>query len=158
MPLNITILVGTMTGTAEMVAQEVQTALEGVGHQASIQIMDGLDASAFSSGGPFLVCTSTYGQGDVPDNAQALFNSLEAERPDLSSVTYGVIALGDRTYKDTYCLGGLRFDKLLTELGAKRAGEILMHDASSGTLPEEVAAQWVVPWVEQHLAATQQSS
>ena len=152
MPLNLTILVGTMTGTAEMVAQEVQTALEAAGHGASIVMMDGLDASTFSAGGPFLVCTSTYGQGDVPDNAQALFNSLETERPDLSSVTYGVIALGDRTYKDTYCQGGLRFDKLLTELGAKRAGDILMHDASSGTLPEEVAAQWVVPWVEQHLA------
>lgn len=151
MPLNITILVGTMTGTAEMVAQEVQTALEAAGHGADIQMMDGLDASAFSGGGPYLVCTSTYGQGDVPDNAQALFNSLETEKPDLSSVTYGIIALGDRTYKDTYCQGGLRFDALLTQLGARRAGEILQHDASSGTLPEEVAAQWVVPWVEQHL-------
>ena len=158
MPLNLTILVGTMTGTAEMVAQEVQTALEGAGHKASIQMMDGLDAGAFSGGGAFLLCTSTYGQGDVPDNAQALFNSLEGERPDLSSVTYGIVALGDRTYKDTYCQGGLRFDKLLTELGAKRAGDILMHDASSGTLPEEVAAQWVVPWVEQHLTASQQPS
>ena len=153
MPLNIKILVGTMTGTAEMVAQEVETALETAGHQASIQMMDGLDAGAFSNSGPFLICTSTYGQGDVPDNAQALFNSLEAERPDLSSVTYGVIALGDRTYKDTYCQGGLRFDRLLAELGAKRVGDILMHDASSGTLPEEVAAQWVVPWVEHHLSS-----
>ena len=154
----ITILVGTMTGTAEMVAQEVETALEAAGHKASIRMMDGLDASVFSGGGPFLICTSTYGQGDVPDNAQALFSSLETEKPDLSSITYGLIALGDRTYKDTYCQGGLRFDKLLTELGARRAGDILMHDASSGTLPEEVAAQWVVSWVEQHLAAAQQST
>jgi MioC protein len=158
LPLNISILVGTMTGTAEMVAQEVQTALEAAGHQASVQMMDGLDASALSGGGPFLICTSTYGQGDVPDNAQALFNSLESERPDLSGVTYGVIALGDRTYKDTFCQGGIRFDALLTELGAKRAGEILKHDASSGTLPEEVAAQWVVPWAEQHLLASSESA
>src|SRR5271165_1406293 len=149
MGVGITILVGTMTGTAEMVAQEVQTALEAAGHQATIRMMDGLDASVFQGGGIFLICTSTYGQGDVPDNAQALFSSLETERPDLSPVTYGVIALGDRTYKGTYCQGGLRFDALLTQLGARRAGEILMHDASSGTLPEEVAAQWVVPWVGQ---------
>jgi MioC protein len=151
MGLDIRILVGTMTGTAEMVAQEVQQALEGAGHQATIQVMDGLDASVFQGGGTFLICTSTYGAGDVPDNAQSLFNSLESERPNLTGVTYGVIALGDRTYKDTYCHGGIRFDKLLTELGARRAGEILTHDASSGTLPEEVAAQWIVPWVEQHL-------
>ncbi len=114
--------------------------------------MDNLDAGVFQPGGIFLICTSTYGAGDVPDNAQALFNSLETEKPDLSNVTYGVIALGDRTYKDTFCQGGIRFDKLLAQLGARRAGEILMHDASSGTLPEELAAQWVVPWVEQHLA------
>jgi len=154
MGVGITILVGTMTGTAEMVAQEVQQALEAAGHRATIRMMDGLDASVFKDGGTFLICTSTYGQGDVPDNAQAVYNSLEAEKPNLTGVTYGVIALGDRTYKDTYCHGGIRFDKLLTELGAKRAGEILTHDACSGTLPEELAAQWVVPWVEQHLASS----
>jgi MioC protein len=147
-PLNLTILVGTMTGTAEMVAQEVQTALEAAGHAASIRMMDDLDAAIFQPGGAFLICTSTYGQGDVPDNAQGLISSLETERPDLSAVTYGVIALGDLTYKDTFCEGGLRFDTLLTELGARRVGEILQHDASSGTLPEEIAAQWIVPWAE----------
>ncbi len=157
MGIDITILVGTMTGTSEMVAQEVQQALETAGHSATIQVMDNLDASVFQGGGAFLICTSTYGAGDVPDNAQALFSSLETEKPDLSKVSYGVIALGDRTYKDTYCQGGIRFDNMLAELGARRAGEILMHDASSGTLPEELAAQWVVPWVEQHLTPLQQA-
>ena len=157
MGVDITILVGTMTGTAEMVAQEIEQVLESAGHHAKIQVMDNLDASVFQGGGAFLICTSTYGNGDVPDNAQGLFNSLETERPDLSNVTYGVIALGDTTYKDTYCHGGKRFDKLLSELGAKRAGDMLTHDASSGTLPEEQAAQWVVPWVEQHLAPLHQA-
>jgi MioC protein len=148
MAAQITVLVGTMTGTADMVAQEVQQALEAAGHRANIQLMDNLDATVFQGGGTFLICTSTYGNGDVPDNAQNLFNSLETEKPDLSNVTYGLIALGDTTYKDTYCQGGKRFDQLLTALGARRAGEMLMHDASSGTLPEELAANWVVPWVE----------
>ena len=153
MGAEITILVGTMTGTAEMVAQEVQQALEGAGHHATIKMMDGLEADVFSPGGNFLVCTSTYGAGDVPDNAQSLFNSLESTRPDLGNVRYGIIALGDITYKDTYCQGGKRFDQLLSELGARRAGEMFEHDASSGTLPEELAAQWAVPWAEQHLAS-----
>jgi MioC protein len=155
MGLHVTILVGTMTGTAEMVAQEVQQALETAGHQATIRMMDDLDASVFQGGDAFLICTSTYGQGDVPDNAQEFFSSLETERPNLASVTYGLIALGDTTYKDTYCHGGIRFDELLTQLGARRAGEVLFHDASSGTLPEEVAAQWVVPWAEQLASASQ---
>jgi sulfite reductase alpha subunit-like flavoprotein len=158
MGLNITILVGTMTGTAEMVAQEVQQTLQAAGHQASVEMMDNLDATVFAQGGTFLICTSTYGNGDVPDNAQALYASLESDKPTLSNVTYGVIALGDRTYKDTFCHGGVRFDRLLTELGARRVGDILKHDASSGTLPEEVAAQWVVPWVEQHLETSSEIS
>ena len=148
MSLSLTILVGTMTGTAEMVAQEVQTVLEAAGHAVTIRMMDDLDAGVFQLGATFLVCTSTYGQGDVPDNAQEFFASLERERPELSGVSYGLIALGDTTYKDTFCEGGIRFDKLLTELGARRVGEMLKHDASSGTLPEEIAAQWIVPWAE----------
>ena len=149
MAAAIQILVGTMTGTADMVAQEVEQALASAGHQVAIRMMDDLDASVFAGGGVFLICTSTYGAGDVPDNAQRLFSSLETERPDLSRITYGVIALGDTTYKDTFCQGGKRFDQLLTELGARRVGEMLMHDASSGTLPEELAAKWVVSWAEE---------
>ena len=148
MSLSLTILVGTMTGTAEMVAQEVQTVLEAAGHAVTIRMMDDLDAGVFQLGATFLVCTSTYGQGDVPDNAQEFFASLERARPELSGVSYGLIALGDTTYKDTFCEGGIRFDNLLTELGARRVGEMLKHDASSGTLPEEIAAQWIVPWAE----------
>lgn len=144
-----------MTGTADMVAQEVEQALASAGHSANIQQMDQLDSGVFAGGGVFLICASTYGAGDVPDNAQRLFSSLETDKPDLSGVTYGVIALGDTTYKDTFCQGGKRFDQLLTELGAKRAGEMLMHDASSGTLPEELAAQWAVLWAEELVAAAE---
>jgi MioC protein len=140
-----------MTGTSELVAREVQQALESAGYSVSVEMMDGLDWHVFQSGGAFLICTSTYGNGDVPDNAQALYSSLETDRPNLSAVKYGVIALGDSTYQDTYCHGGIRFDKILGELGAKRLGEILLHDAGSGSLPEEVAAQWIVPWAENWL-------
>jgi MioC protein len=148
----ITLLVGTMTGTAELAAQEVADTLKAGGFAPQIRLMDNLDASVFSGGGVFLVVSSTYGNGDVPDNAQAFFASLQAERPDLSGVVYGVIALGDITYKATFCFGGLKFDQLLAELGAKRAGEPLRHDASSGTLAEDVAAEWAAEWAVQELA------
>src|SRR5215470_7116433 len=146
MPLDLTILVGTMTGKAQLVAQELELLLDDGDTCVRTQLMDGLDADVFARGGLFLVCTSTYGQGDVPDNARALYESLIATRPDLSNVHYGVVALGDRTYQDTFCNGGRRFDAILAELGAKRIGEILFHDASGGTLPEEAATEWVGPW------------
>ncbi len=151
MGIRITLLVGTMTGTAEMVAQEVQQALQAAGCEAEVRMMDGLGADVFAGGGVFLICTSTYGFGNVPDNALDLIESLEKERPQLDGVTYGVIALGDGTYGDTFCHGGVRFDELLSALGAHRAGELLRHDANSSEVPEEAAARWAVSWVHEHL-------
>ena len=147
MGLDLTILVGTMTGTAQLVAQELELRLDDGDTRARTVLMDNQDASVLAPGGLFLVCTSTYGQGDVPDNAKQLYESLLARRPDLSNVRYGVIALGDRTYADTFCNGGRRFDAILGELGAQRIGEVLLHDASAGTMPEEVAAEWVEGWM-----------
>lgn len=148
MSTRVSILVGTMTGTAELVASEVQAALEGTGREVDVRLMDDLGADAFGEDAVYLICTSTYGNGDVPDNAQAFFSALESERPDLGAVRYGLISLGDRTYKATFCQGGLRFDALLSELGAKRIGDALLHDAGSGTLPEDVAAEWSVAWAQ----------
>jgi len=147
--LDLTLLVGTMTGTAQLVAQEVELTLDDGETRVQTKLMDGLDAAVFAEGGLYLICTSTYGQGDVPDNAKQLYESLQSARPDLSRVQYGVIALGDRTYADTFCNGGRRFDKILTELGARRIGEIMLHDASAGTMPEEIAAAWVIGWISQ---------
>ena len=148
MALELTILVGTMTGNAQLVAQELELMLDDGETRVQVRVMDGLDAGVFARGGLFLICSSTYGQGDVPDNAKQLYESLIAGRPDLSHVTYGVIALGDRTYGDTFCNGGRRFDAILTELGARRLGDILFHDASSGVLAEEAASAWIGPWME----------
>lgn len=148
MAVELTILVGTMTSTAELVAQAVQLATEEDDVRIAIKAMDGLDAGVFAGGGLYLICTSTYGQGDVPDNAKALYASLQSGHPDLSGVEYGVIALGDRTYAETFCFGGKRFDELLTDLGAHRLGEVFRHDASAGTMPEELAADWAIGWME----------
>lgn len=147
MALELTILVGTMTGTAQLVAQEVELTLDDGDTRVQARAMDGLDAGVFAGGGLFLICSSTYGQGDVPDNAKQLYESLRSARPDLGSVQYGVIALGDRTYAETFCNGGRRFDAILSELGARRIGEIMLHDASAGTMPEELAVAWAADWI-----------
>ncbi|HXM81525.1 MAG TPA: flavodoxin domain-containing protein [Burkholderiales bacterium] len=147
MATKILILVGTMTGTAQLCAQEMELALDDGDTQVETLLMDTLDSSVFSRDGAFLICTSTYGQGDVPDNAKALYEDLQAKRPDLSGVRYGVFGLGDRTYAETFNFGGKRFDDILTELGATRIGERHKHDASSGVLPEETALEWCHEWL-----------
>ena len=154
--MKIHILVGTMTGTAQLCAQEMELALDDGDTQVETLLMDNLDGSVFEREGVFLICTSTYGQGDVPDNAKALYEALGGQRPSLAGLRYGVFGLGDRTYAETFNFGGKRFDELLTELGAERIGERYMHDASSGTLPEEIALEWAQEWiakVKQRVAA-----
>lgn len=142
----VTILVGSITGTATIVADEVEGVLRELGHEVRVVPMDGLSADVFDSGGVYLICTSTYGKGNVPDNAAHLYASLVDARPDLFHVTYGVIALGDSRYAKTFCNGGRRFDGILAELGARRIGDVMFHDASSGSLAEEDAAEWAVIW------------
>jgi MioC protein len=146
MGIKVNILVGTMTGTAQLCAQEMELALDDGDTAVETLLMDNLDGSVFSREGVFLICTSTYGQGDVPDNARALYEDLQKKRPDLSHVRYGVFGLGDRTYAETFNYGGKRFDDILAELGATRVGERHLHDASSGVLPEETALEWCQAW------------
>ena len=145
--MKVNILVGTMTGTAQLCAQEMELALDDGETQVETLLMDQLDSSVFARDGVFLICTSTYGQGDVPDNARQLYEDLGTKRPDLSRVRYGVFGLGDRTYAETFNFGGKKFDDLLTELGAKRVGERHKHDASSGIMPEETALEWCKEWL-----------
>jgi len=150
--MKLHLLVGTMTGTAQLVAQELELVWgDYPGDDGSVQVevllMDKLDSTVFAREGIFLIVTSTYGQGDVPDNAKALYEDLIAKRPDLSRLRYGVFGLGDRTYAETFNFGGKRFDDILAELGAQRIGERVQHDASSGVLPEEMAEEWGAGWL-----------
>ena len=153
--MKLKILVGTMTSTADYVAQAIQMDCEDLVSDIEIELMDKLDISTFSADNAkdaiYLICTSTYGQGDVPDNARALYDSMAASPQFLGHVKYGVIALGDRTYLQTFCFGGKKFDERLIDLGAQRLGEVWCHDASSGTMPEEEGTAWCRQWLTEAL-------
>ncbi|WP_332815518.1 flavodoxin domain-containing protein [Ramlibacter sp.] len=150
--MKLKILVGTMTSTADYVAQAIQMDCADLVDEIDVVLMDGLDIAAFDEDALYLICTSTYGSGDVPDNARALYDSLEATPRYLGHVRYGVIALGDRTYQQTFCFGGKKFDERLQGLGAQRVGEVFLHDASAGTMPEEEGTAWCRQWLAQALA------
>ncbi len=149
MAADIQILVGTMTGTAELCAEEMCDALEEAGHSAEMILMDDLEANIFDPASAYIICTSTYGHGDVPDNAKKLYDSLQSAKPNLEGVRYGVFALGDITHGETFCWGGINFDKVMSGLSATRIGEIVKHDATSGELPEDMAGEWAAEWVKQ---------
>lgn len=140
------IFVATMTGLAEMCGEEIETALVGAGLHCERQLMDGLAPEAFADSDLIVIVTSTYGHGEIPDNGQALFAAVSAG-VDLAGKDYAVFALGDRTYADTFCAAGDRWDKAMASCGARRIVDVERHDASSGTLAEDVAGEWAAGWV-----------
>jgi MioC protein len=147
----VTILVGSMTGNAEFAAEEMQGALQEQGQQVEILLMaEDTGPEVFRREGVILVCTSTYGDGEVPENAKALYGRLCDERPDLSGVRYGVFGLGDSNY-ETYNFGGQKFDEILSSLGAERLGERSKHDAQSKVTAWDLAREWVEGWSRAHL-------
>ncbi len=160
--MKLKILVGTMTSTADYVAQAIQMDCADLVREIEVELMDDLDATVFdadkSQDALYLICTSTYGSGDVPDNARALYESLVSQPRFLGHLRYGVIALGDRTYLQTFCFGGKKFDERLQDLGAQRIGDIWCHDASSGIMPETEGTQWCRQWLTEALQTAPTSS
>jgi len=150
---KLKILVGTMTNTAEYIAQAIEMDCVDLVSAIEVHMMDGLHIDAFDEDALYVICTSTYGAGDVPDNAKTLYESLALEPRFLGSVRYGVIALGDSAYPQTFCNGGQRFDERLTDLGAVRIGDVFRHDASAGTEPGVEGVAWCRHWLPLALAS-----
>ena len=149
--MKLIILVGTMTSTADYVSKAIQMDCTDLVADIEVKLMDGLDIRVFDQDALYLICSSTYGSGDVPDNARLLYDSLDTSPKYLGHVRYGVIGLGDRTYPATFAFGGKKFDERLQGLGAQRIGDVWCHDASAGTMPETEGTAWCREWLVQAL-------
>jgi len=144
--VEILIVVGSESGNARLVAECVRDELARAGHHTTLSTDQGCADLRLPERDVLLVCTSTHGYGDWPENIAPFAHSLDATRPDLGHLRYGVIALGDRTYHDTFCLAGRRLDEALRRLGATRLGERLEIDACEQPLPDEDALAWLKSW------------
>ena len=143
----VLILVASMGGTASFVADEMADALKAKGVKPFIVPMEKAALKMFETRKLFVICSSSHGTGEIPDNGQPFFDTLSSERPDLTGVRYGTVALGDMTYSASFCGGGVKFDELFTELGATRLVDRLEHDKQSGTFAEEEAVDWLDGWI-----------
>ena len=142
---NILILVGTESGNAQMVADALKPVLETAGH--AVDVSDkAASATDLQAHDVLLVVCATHGSGDIPTNILPLAETLERERPNLSGHRYGVIALGDKTYQDTFCGGGKKVDQVLELCSAQKVGDRLEVDAASQPQPDEEALAWVESW------------
>jgi len=136
----IEILVGSQMGAAEYTAEQVAERLVQAGFPVRLHLTPVLEQLTRNS--TWLVITSTYGAGDLPDNIQSFADQLAQDQTDLTTVSYAVITLGDSNY-DTFCLAGIKIAELLTKNAAKNLDLSLQIDAQQPELPEDLALAWL---------------
>jgi sulfite reductase (NADPH) flavoprotein alpha-component len=111
---------GSQTGGAESLAKKFAKDAASRGFDAKATGLDAAKPAELKSLSRVCIVTSTYGDGDMPDNAQPFWDELISDSaPALSGVSYSVLALGDRYYTQ-FCKAGVLFDERLEALGAKR--------------------------------------
>lgn len=133
------ILYGTQTGNAEGVANDAAAAAKLQGFDVKVSGLDEIELDEFAGCKYVLIVTSTYGEGEMPDNAELFWDALSATTaPRLEGVSYGVLALGDTSY-DEFCQAGKLFDIRLEQLGATRVVTRTDCDVEY----EAHAAEWI---------------
>ena len=114
------ILFGSQTGTAEKLAKQI--AKESKSHGCTSRVLEAAEHAKidWSKETNLLVVTSTYGDGDMPDNAQNFWDWLQTDAANsLKHLNFSVLALGDTNYEQ-FCAAGKKIDARLEQIGAKR--------------------------------------
>jgi sulfite reductase (NADPH) flavoprotein alpha-component len=136
----LVVLYGSQTGTAEQLAKRLARDAAARGFVPTVLEMNAWSKVDLLHCSLLVLITSTWGDGDPPDNAAAFWQYLNSDAaPGLPHVHYAVLALGDRNYSD-FCGAGRKFDERLQKLGAQRLqprGECdVDYEATAG------------PWIE----------
>jgi sulfite reductase (NADPH) flavoprotein alpha-component len=116
----LTILFGSQTGTAEGLARKAAKEAGKRGFAATVLDMAQTDVARLAAERNVLVITSTYGDGEPPDNAKSLHTALRAAgAPSLAGLRFSICSLGDTNYT-RFCQCGKDFDAAFEKLGATR--------------------------------------
>ncbi len=117
---SLPILYGSQTGTTEQLAKKLAKEADQRGYEPRLLEMSAFAKVDLKKEKRLLILTSTWGDGDPPENAGAFWDFLNSEQaPRLDHLEFSVLALGDRNYAN-FCGAGKKFDSRLEQLGAKR--------------------------------------
>ncbi len=126
-----------MLGASEYVADALAKSLINMGNTVTIHNTPTLEDVKDEPN--WIVCTSTHGAGELPDNIKPFAKALETA--DLSKVNAFIIGLGDTSY-DTYCFGALMMENLLKSRGATLEASAHLIDVLEHPIPEDEAVMW----------------
>ena len=139
---SINILFGSQTGNAAGLAEKTAKMAANYGLEPNIVDMDGFDPARLATMKRVMIITSTWGEGEMPDNADGMWNAINANGPALGSVHFSVCAIGDTSY-DEYCKAGHDWNNKLAALGGTEAHPIQECDV-------DFEPPWKI-WVEEAL-------
>lgn len=116
----LSILFGSQTGSAENLAKRIAKEAGKRGFAPTVHDLASYPTAQLASEERLLIVTSTYGDGEPPDNAKAFWNFLGGTNaPKLSQTRFSICALGDSNYPK-FCGFGKDVDLRLESLGATR--------------------------------------
>lgn len=124
------------TGFAEELAWQTARALHTGGVAVRVLPLSQVDASELAATRRALFIASTTGEGDPPDDCAAFVRAVLAVQPALGELHYGLLALGDREYRN-YCAFGRRLDDWLKACGAQPMFERVEVDNGAATALSE---------------------
>lgn len=106
------------TGQAEHLARQAALALQAAAQPVRLLPLADVREAELAAAGRALFVVSTTGEGDPPDNAAGFARRLMGDTPPaLPGLRYGLLALGDRDYRQ-FCGFGRALDTWLRRQGA----------------------------------------
>jgi len=144
---SIQILIGSVYGAAEQVAEIAAEKLREHGHQVTLNTYARAQDLTRDADEILLLCHSNTGSGELPDNILPIYLHLTRDYPRIAGKRYGVINLADSSYS-TFNEAGQMLDAAFADLGAVRIGEPLVIDACVGDDADAMTREWVNEWTK----------